>query len=177
VNRSLLEGLVGMLACAGKLFPRFAALAPKFELEYVEPPFSSAEIANLERQLGLKLPPSYKALLACSGGFCLMGGVIRFVEPFFHEFEPFDRLTPAQQDMVRWKGGAWPPPSDGMLCFAEFWMEADGDQVLFDVSQSPINDEYPVMYYAHESRPPSVRLLASNFVEFMEGFLDYPAFR
>jgi SMI1/KNR4 family protein SUKH-1 len=166
-----------MLACASRSFPRFAALAPEFELEDVKPPLSLAEIANLERQLGLKLPPSYKALLACSGGFCLVGGVIRFAEPFFHKFRPFHLLTSAQQDMVKWKGGAWPPPSEGMLCFAEFWMEADGDQVLFDVSQGLINDEYPVMYYAHESRPPSVRLLASTFVEFMEGFLEYPAFR
>jgi hypothetical protein len=32
-----------------------------------------------------------------------------------------------------------------MLCFAEFFMEADGDQVLFDVSKGLINGEYPIV--------------------------------
>jgi hypothetical protein len=35
---------------------------------------------------------------------------------------------------VDFKGGGWPPPSQGMLCFAEYSLEADGDQVLFEAS-------------------------------------------
>jgi hypothetical protein len=59
-----------------------------------------------------------------------MGGVVQFGKQhaFFHEFEPLRSLTPAQRSAVKQKGGAWPPPTDGMLCFAEFFMEADGDQ-------------------------------------------------
>lgn len=107
-----------------------------------------------------------------------MGGVVQFgaQHPFVHEFEPFNSLSPAQQTVVARKGGSWPPPSDGMLCFAEFFMEADGDQVLFDTSQGLVNGEYPVMYYAHDDRPPSVRRIASSFKEFMEAFLQYEAF-
>ena len=62
-----------------------------------------------------------------------------------------------------------------MLCFAEFFMEADGDQVLFDVSRGLVNREYPVMYWAHEGRPPSARKLADTFTQFMEECLSYPA--
>ena len=53
-------------------------------------------------------------------------------------------------------------------------MEADGDQVLFDVSRGLVNGEYPVMYWAHERRPPSVRKLADGFAQFMEECLAYP---
>ena len=66
--------------------------------------------------------------------------------------------------------------ANGMLCFAEFFMEADGDQVLFDVSQGLVDGEYPVVYYAHAASPASVRVLARSFAEFMEAFLRYEEF-
>lgn len=96
---------------------------------------------------------------------------------FFHDFEPLDVLTPQQRRVVAKRGGVWPPASNGMLCFAEFFMEADGDQVLFDVRRPGADSEYPVMYYAHEASPPSVRQIAANFREWIEGFLDYPEFQ
>jgi hypothetical protein len=40
-----------------------------------------------------------------------------------------------------------------------------------------VDGEYPVMYYSHEGRPPSVRKLADNFVGFMEKFLEYEEFQ
>lgn len=163
-------------------FPNFAAKlgdGSAYLLEEVEPPAANEEIEELERALDKPLPESYKSLLRCGRGFWLLGGAIQFGRrhPFFHDFEPLDRLTPLQRKTVERKGGQWPPPSQGMLCFAEFFMEADGDQVLFDVSKGLIRGEYPVMYYAHEESPPSVRVLADGFRTFMERFLDYPAFR
>ena len=35
-------------------------------------------------------------------------------------------------------------------------MDADGDQVLLDVARGLVKGAYPVMYWAHEGRPPSV---------------------
>ncbi|MCA3019685.1 MAG: SMI1/KNR4 family protein [Rhodocyclaceae bacterium] len=159
-------------------FPSFTKLAPKFKLEHVLPPATDVEIAKLEAGLGLTLPDSYKKLLQCARGFWLMGGTVQFgsQHPFVHEFDPYDSLSPAHKAVVKRKGGAWPPPTDCMLCFAEFCMEADGDQVLFDTSKGLVNGEYPVVYYAHEGRPPHVRHLASSFTEFLEGFLQYEAF-
>jgi hypothetical protein len=124
------------------------------------------------------LPHSYKALLGCARGFWLMGGVVQFgsQHPFFHDFPPLELLTLPQRRVVEMKGGAWPPASQGMLCFAEFFMEADGDQVLFDVARGLVNGEYPIMYWAHEGQPPDVRKLADTFVEFMETFLEYQEF-
>lgn len=168
-----------MLKAASELFPRFARTAANFELEHVLPAASQTDVANLEGSLGLSLPESYKALLKCTRGFWLMGGVVQFgsQHPFFHDFPPLESLTLPQRRVVELKGGPWPPASQGMLCFAEFFMEADGDQVLFDVAGGLVKGEYPIMYWAHEGRPPSVRKLADTFAEFIETFLEYPEFR
>ena len=164
-----------MLEAVAKVFPRFAEKARHRGLAEVLPPASAADLAALEQRLGLPLPESYKALLRCARGFWLLGGSVQFgsQHPFVHDFPPLNMLNPAQQRMVALKGGPWPPASQGMLCFAEFFMEADGDQVLFDTSRGLLMGEYPIMYWAHEGRPPSVRKLASSFGEFMEGFLEY----
>lgn len=170
---------VALLAALREQFPVFAAKLtslPSEEIEHVEPGASDSDLAELESTLGLQLPENYKSLLRCSRQFWLFGGSIQFgsQHPFIHDFQPFDELTPQQQEVIQHRsGGVWPPPSHGMLCFAEFFMEADGDQVLFDVSQGMVGGEYPVMYYAHESRPPAVRTLSHDFATFLNGFLDY----
>ncbi len=161
------------------LFPKFAELAPQFGLEGLLPGASSEEIAQIESIAGVPLPESYKQLLQCTRGLWLMGGVVQFGEqhPFVHDFAPFDSLPPTHQAVVMQRGGSWPPPSNGMLCFAEFWLETDGDQVLFDTSQGLVHGEYPIVYYAHSARPQKVRLLASSFRQFVEEFLQYEAFK
>jgi hypothetical protein len=168
-----------MLEAASQLFPRFARIAGDFELEHILPAATQTDVANLEKGLGLRLPESYKSLLQCARGFWLMGGVVQFgsQHPFLHNFPPLESLTLPQRRVVELKGGPWPPVSQGMLCFAEFFMEADGDQALFDVTGGLVKGEYPVMYWAHERRPPSVLKLADGFAEFMEHFLEYPEFR
>jgi hypothetical protein len=87
-----------------------------------------------------------------------------------------EKLTPQQRQVVARKGGGWPPASQGMLCFAEFFMEGDGDQVLWDVSHGLRGGEYPIYYYAHEARPPSVRKLAESFESWLGEFLCYREF-
>lgn len=63
-----------------------------------------------------------------------------------------------------------------MLCFAEFFMDADGDQVLWDISGGLRDGEYPIYYYAHEARPPSVRKIADSFETWLGEFLNYREF-
>jgi hypothetical protein len=45
-----------------------------------------------------------------------------------------------------------------MLCFGDFWLEGDGDQVLFDLINKSANDDPPVIYYAHEGPLPKTRV-------------------
>jgi hypothetical protein len=162
-------------------FPEFYARLTErdgAEIEHILPPATDAEIAEIERRVGVPLPESYKRLLRCARGFWLLGGSIQFgtEHPFFHDFEPLEKLTPQQREVVARKGGGWPPASHGMLCFAEFFMEADGDQVLWDVSGGLLGGEYPIYYYAHEARPPSVRKLADSFETWLGEFLSYRQF-
>ena len=116
-----------MLESVRKMFPRFARAAGNFELEQILPAATPEDVANIERSLGLSLPQSYKAFLQCARGFWVMGGVVQFglQHPFFHDFPPWESLTLPQRRVVEMKGGPWPPASEGMLCFAEFFMEAD----------------------------------------------------
>lgn len=167
-----------MLDTVARLFPRFARLAAERDLKEVLSPAKAAEVSDLEARLNLPLPDSYKALLGCARGFWLMGGIVQFgpFHPFVLNFPPLETLNPQQRRVVTLKGGPWPPLSQGMLCFAEFFMEADGDQVLFDTAGGLVDGEYPILYWAHEASPPSVRQLAASFCEFMNGFLEYPEF-
>ena len=159
-------------------FPDFAAKLRKIDFEDQQEAFSEHDITRLQNELGVELPPSYKRFLRCTSGFSAFGGAVQIGEQhlFFHRFEPLEELSEQQRKIVRQKGGGWPPPSDGMLCFAEFFMEADGDQVLFDITQKDGNGEYPVFYYAHDGRPPTVRKIADTFEEWLNKFPDYPEF-
>ena len=63
------------------------------------------------------------------------------------------QLLTAQRAVVTQKGGIWPPPSDGMHCFAEYFLEADGDQMLWDVRGGLRDGEYLIYYYTHAATP------------------------
>lgn len=165
-----------MLDCLHNKFPQFADLLDRGRgdpIEQIRSPASDDELRNLEMRLGVPLPTSYKEFLRCARAFTLRGGSIQFTpgHPFFHEFPDFNQLTPAQRQLITSRGGVWPPPSQGMLCIAEFFLEGDGDQVLFDVKQDLVAGEYPIFYYDHDT--PSVRRLATSFPQFLERCLTY----
>ncbi len=133
--------------CLREHFPRFMARF-ETELEEVKPPLTTDEISQLETRLGLILPVSYKIFLRCTRGFQLFSPVVNFLAGF-PRF-PSDN-TPHR------------------LYFANYFKEADGDQVFFDVSQGLQDGEYPVHYYCHEDRPPTTWHLADSFAEWLEG--------
>ncbi|MGB5491374.1 MAG: SMI1/KNR4 family protein [Woeseiaceae bacterium] len=152
------------------MFPKFSALLPNAEPENVLPVRLPDELTELEQSLGVPLPVSYKLFLQTCGGLWLLGGNVQMgsQHPFIHDFQKFEDLTAQQKSVVRQRGGMWPPPSHGMLCFAEYFLEADGDQVLFDISRGLTDGEYPVYYYAHEESPARVTHVAGSFGEWIE---------
>jgi hypothetical protein len=162
------------LKSLAKAFPEFAAQLAQSEdaePEQVLDPASTEDLAALERELGVPLPESYKRFLSAARGLWLFGGAIQFgsQHPFLHDFPSLEELTDAQREVVASRGGAWPPPSQGMLCFAEYFWRADGDQVLFDVSAGLSKGEYPVVYYHHAGSPASVTRVADSFAEWLRG--------
>lgn len=144
-------------------------------IEHMRPGRTEAELVEAERVLGVPLPQSYRRFLRIAGGFSLGGSAVQFHNghPFFHEFEKLSDLNEQQRERIAAKGGHWPPPSHGMLCFAEVFMLADGDQALFDVRGGLRDGEYPVYYYAHETAPATVTRVASGFAQFLNEFLQY----
>ena len=154
----------------GNHFPSFSNSMEGADLEQVLTPRSDEEIAGIETDLGISLPDSYKQFLRICGGLWLFGGSVQFgaQHPFFHNYPPLSELSSIQQRIIEARGGLWPPPSDGMLCFAEYFLEADGDQVLFDVGDGLKDGEYPVCYYAHSAAPAKVTRVANSFGEWLE---------
>ena len=154
-----------------KAYPKFAHKLrgrPDVCLEHIKPPISQIELDELERSLRVPLPESYKSLLRCARGFWLLGGAVQFGtrHPFLHQFPPLNELSEQQRHFLKLQGNEkWPPPSTGMLCFAEFFMDADGDQVLFDIKNGLIKEEYPIMYYDHET-------VSQKACRYLSGLLD-----
>ena len=58
---------------------------------------------------------------------------------------------------------------DTLLCIGEYWLDADGDQVLFDLRGEPAHDtsdDPPVLYYDHGQ--PAVRPIANSFTAWID---------
>ena len=127
----------------------------------VLPGATEETLQQLEADLHLELPVSYKRFLRCARGMALFEGYVHLEaqHPYFHDWS--DR-QPDHQGLL--------PPSHGMLCFASCWWLADGDAVLFDISQGLHEGEYPVMYYAHDDDL-VIRRLANSFEEWIEQWL------
>ena len=154
-------------------FPGFVSkLDDDADLEQILPGATDEEIAKEEKLLGIPLPASYKRFLKLTRGFDLFGSAVQFgpQHPFIHDFPKIGELSDAQRKVVQLRGGGWPPPSQGMLCFAEYFRDADGDQVLFDVANGLTDGEYPVVYYSHDTRPPTVTKLADSFEEWLNDY-------
>ncbi len=159
-------------------FPQFAKQIKKGKIEDLLPPLNAEELTTLEEHLQAQLPPSYKQFLGYLSGFSAFDDAVKLGDqhPFFHRFKRRALLSAIQQKALDQKDGAWTPPSEGMLCFGEFMMEADGDQVLFDLSQRNADGECPVYYYAHEGNRATVRKIADSFGQWLNEFGSYPEF-
>jgi len=138
---------VGTLA---KGFPKFARFlkANLDEVEQCSPGLDEAGLARLEEALGLRLPGAYRMFLGCVREI-VVGDTLQLTadHPFVH-----DSAKVAL-------------PTQGMLCVGEYWLHADGDQVLFDL-RTPGGDDPPVLYYDHGQ--PGVRPIAPSFTAWIE---------
>jgi len=168
--RSLLPTILPALEGEFPRFARFLMSGDADPIDEILPPYTLSEIEQLEREeLEQSLPPSYRAFLQIAGGMCLQGGAVRIHgrQLFFLYFPPLESMKWEQRRQAgRQNGGVWPPPSEGMLCFADFWSEGDGDQALFDVSGGLVDGEYPVFYYNHDQG--STRRIADGFRDWLE---------
>ncbi|MEJ3745944.1 SMI1/KNR4 family protein [Actinomycetes bacterium KLBMP 9797] len=140
-------------ALAGR-FPRFARFlkANTDDIDQCRPGLDGAALARLEQDLGLRLPETYRTFLRCAREI-VVGDTLQMTtaHPFTH--------NSAKVSL----------PTQGMLCIGEYWLDADGDQVLFDLRQEfapDAADDPPVLYYDHGQ--PAVRPIANSFTAWIE---------
>jgi hypothetical protein len=121
------------------------------QAEYILTPASDDEIQKIEQRIGVPLPKSYKQFLRCTRG----GIYLEKVPTEFNRGQPFILEHPLFKNKI---------------CVAEYFLEADGDQIYLDARQGLINDEYPVLYYAHDyaPEPHCFRKVAESFGEWLE---------
>ncbi len=134
----------------GAAFPKFArALKRKAHaIEYFHADVSEADVDATERGLGVCLTTEYRSFLSCCR--CLdLGGTIRFDEPF----------EPGQWTGIKRL------PAPHMVIIAEFWKDADGDQLVLALPGKPCA-EAPVYYYAHAW--PKLVKFAPSFTHLLE---------
>jgi len=120
-------------------------------------PVLDVEVDAVERELGLVLPPSYRAFLkACGAG--RVGGVDVFGLPRNHLWG----------DIVLMNELAGVPSPPCCLKFASTWT---GRAYYFDTSVKTADGEWPVIV---QEPPGSRRLVAGNFLEFMRKLVQGP---
>lgn len=124
------------------------------EFEYILAGLSEPEITEIEEHLDTVLPDSYKRFLRICAGFWHDG--IKIYEPF------------------SFGGEEAPLQRSDLLCFADTFILADGDQSLFDMSGGLVDGEYPIVYYDHEMEPPRLVRISDTFEDFLNNFLPNP---
>jgi hypothetical protein len=138
----------------GVAHPKFARLLARRSdlITNLGPAATDIELQSVEASLGLMLPAALMALLRASRCIELEGFRISADLLFRHESSP----------------------SAGWLCFADYFLEADGDQMLFSPRDLPADDP-PVYYYAHGV--PEIRPLGTSFSAWLESLGRSPLFR
>ena len=158
--RAKAKQLAPQIARVTAEFPKFGAFLKrkaKDLVEEIQPPITDEQLAQREREAGGYLPRSYKRLLRAAGGLWVGTLDLRPHHVSFVDLQP-----------------EVPSPSPRMFCFGEFWLEADGDQVMF-APDTLRDDDPPVYHYAHAV--PAVRPLARTFSEWLESLPRSWAFK
>jgi hypothetical protein len=147
---------------------------PDMVLDEVLPGLTPDEIELCEKNVGVPLPKSYKLFLSAARGFWLSDGAIQFsgYHPYLHKFPDYESLSEDDKRQVALNGGVWPPPSDGMVCFAEYFEGDVGCSALFNVKEGVRNGEYAVVYYYYRATPPRVVRIADSFPQWLNLCID-----
>lgn len=143
-----------------RLFPKLARFLKTRvgDIQRLDGPASEQDLAAVELSLGAPLPEVYRSFLRCTKGLHMEGLALGLSE-ISEDVVVLDRQ-----------------PQTKTIRIGEYWLEADGDQVLLAYSISPAADP-PVYYYAHEARKNTAREIAPSISEWIESLPKSPLFR
>lgn len=140
------------LNALAKHFPKFARFLKKHadDIDQLEEPATEAEILAAEQSVDASLPESLKQLLRSTRGLSRDGFAIGLAQIF-----PHPAVLSGRPAAVR------------TVCIADYWLEADGDQVVIAASPNPCED-VPVYYYGHATGVNTARELAGSLSAWLE---------
>ncbi len=143
----------------GEEFPKLGELLRKraADIEQFDEPATAAEIASVQQRLDVVLPDTLQRFLKITSHLQLD----RFVMGL-------SSITP--HEMMIGEGAA----SRAAIVCGEYWLEADGDQLLMEHSRQSAPDA-PLYYYVHSTG--KVRKLANTLVEWFDSLAKSPVFR
>jgi len=155
-RRELHQQIKPVLSCIKQQFPKFAGLIKRRleTAEELEPGASEEELAAVEQAIGFRIPGALRRLFQCSRWISLDGLSLQ-ISLFVH---------PVASQLV----------GTQMVCFGEYWLKADGDQVLFR-SEELLDDDPLVYYYAHAI--PAVEPTKKWFTAWLESLSRSSMFR
>ncbi len=139
-------------------------------IDRILPGLTTDEINARERELGILLPNTYKQFLSTSAGFWLFDGAVQFSgnHPYRLTFPSYESLNDDDKKIVASNGGLWPPPSDGMICFGEYFEGDVGCSLMFDTNDKMKDGEYKISHYYFRASPPRAELVADSFLEWLD---------
>lgn len=132
-------------------FPDFAQFLRRRarELDDFGPSASKEDLEILRSAIGESIPRSLREFLLHTRSF-RVGNLIDFD---IEDMAPLDFSEIPESER---------PRAHGMVLLCNFWLEADGDQLVFD-QHEVVGGECPIFYYSHESRPPRLTRVADTF--------------
>jgi hypothetical protein len=144
------QALKPVVAVLRPEFPKFTRFLQKHaeEIGSLQPGLSEADLDELEQELNLCLPQTYRRFLR--------------------------GVSELQMEGLEF-GGQHPFLFEGRLYIADYFLEADGDGVLLETGTTRREDA-PVWYYAHAEQG-KVKPLAKGFKPWLESLAKSPLFQ
>ncbi|HWL08204.1 MAG TPA: SMI1/KNR4 family protein [Planctomicrobium sp.] len=128
-------------------------------LECLDAPATHDDITAFEQSIGIPLPATYRQFLLCTRQLKLEGLSLGFDDIWSHP-----ALIPLETG------------TSAALCIADYWLEADGDQLLLEWTATP-KDDPGIFYYAHEEGSNRARPLSMRLSQWLESLPKSPIFR
>ncbi|MFD1030797.1 SMI1/KNR4 family protein [Metaplanococcus flavidus] len=163
-----------------KLVARVNEIGGEVQEVIIEEPASLEQILQIEEQLGMKLPHSFKMVLTeFSSNFSLRWFLPEELEPpeefkFIYCGMPhwgLELLPQFEEDRLGWIETVFPNPSDDYdavwhhkLAFCE---AGNGDYLAFDMAKG---DDAPIVYLSHDDGEGHGYVMANNFLELIENW-------
>lgn len=159
---------------------RIKEIGGEVQVIVMDEPVLLEKIIKIEKQLGVKLPESFKKVLnEFSGNFSLRWFLPDNLEQPNEFREIFcgtphwgiDLLIQLEEDRMSWVEKVFPNPDDvydvvwhNKLAFCEV---GNGDYLAFDMSNS---DDAPIIYLSHDDGEGHGYKIANNFIELIDNW-------